>query len=100
MKIFILISILLILAVSASYAQTVIPATLSVDSFSRRPDGLYRFYRNTIPKDSVDMGKTTQIPCKQRTVIGFSINNIGLVIATYDDGSTSSFTFKNTIFIQ
>lgn len=91
MKIFILISILLILAVSASYAQTVIPATTTVDSFSKKPDGIYRFYKLTVPKDSVDLGKNTQLPCpKQRTVIRYRYNSTTRKTTfTYDDGTTS-----------
>jgi hypothetical protein len=91
MKIFIFIFLLLILAIAQGYAQTVIPANLTVDSFSKKPDGLYKFYRATVPKDSVDMGKNTQVPCpKQRTVKSYRYNSTTRKTTfTYDDGTTS-----------
>jgi len=110
MKIFIIIAILLILAVSATYAQTVIPSTMSVDSFSKRSDGVYTFYRTSPVKDTVNMGKNTQVPCPicpvcpvpvQRFVVGISINpKTGQMISTYNDSSTSTLILKNVIFIQ
>lgn len=74
-----------------AYGQTVIPSTLTVDSLSKRPDGIYTFYRVT-PKDTVQMGKNTVPPCpKQRTVIRYRYNSTTRKTTfTYDDGSTTT----------
>ncbi len=81
---------LLIISVSAK-AQTVIPATLTVDSLSKLPKGGYRFF--SIPKkDTVDLTKDTIPACpKQRTVIRYRYSSTTRKTTfTYDDGSTST----------
>ncbi len=81
---------LLIISVSAK-AQTVIPATLTVDSLSKLPKGGYRFF--SIPKkDTVDLSKDTIPACpKQRTVIRYRYSSTTRKTTfTYDDGTTTT----------
>jgi hypothetical protein len=85
---------LLILFSVGAKAQTVIPATLTVDSLSKLPKGGYRFF--SIPKrDTVDLTKDTIPKCpafpKQRTVIRYRYSSATRKTTfTYDDGTTTT----------
>ncbi len=82
---------LLILFSVGAKAQTVIPATLTVDSLSKLPKGGYRFF--SIPKkDTIDLSKDTIPACpKQRTVIRYRYSSTTRKTTfTYDDGSQTT----------
>ena len=86
-----LLTILLILSAGLLKAQTVVPATLTVDSLNKLPNATYRFY-TIAKKDTVDMSKNTIPACpKQRTVIRYRYSSATRKTTfTYDDGTTST----------
>ena len=102
-----LLTILLILSAGIVKAQTVIPATTTVDSLSGLINGSYRFFR--VNKDTVDLSKDTIMKCpicplcpppvvcpppaKQRTAVAVTVTITATnknILITYDDGSTST----------
>lgn len=106
----IIVFILIVFSASVVKAQTVIPATTTVDSLSKLGKGSYRFFR--LNKDTVDMSKDTipkcplcptcpppiicpicPPPAKQRTATGITVSITATnknILITYDDGSTST----------
>lgn len=89
-----LLTIFLILSAGLLKAQTVIPATLTVDSLNKLPNATYRFY-TIAKKDTVDMSKNIVPICpvcpSPRTVISFCWDPINKqTVFTYQDGTKST----------
>lgn len=104
--------LLLLMSIDAKTQSVVlISPTVTVDSLHKLPvTNTYRFL-TIAKKDTVDLmiNKTQTCPIcpvcppppKQRSWKGMSINTkTGFVIVTYDDGSSTTTTLQNTIFIQ